>query len=239
MGIVSDVRNKPELRDLSENFVERKLHAYLLRNPKMHAFLQKPYSVRSATYKKIIKEVRASLRRDYGLFRKQGEHASVVERRSFARELYRGLFQIIGKAQRILDLGCGLNYFALKPYYKGWYYGFDVSEREIALLQGQKNCVGQVVDIMSHAEYPPADVAFLFKMTDILDKGKGHKNTERILDILPVMWVVVSFPTVTMSGKPMNFPRRKWMELLCQRKGWSFTLLEFPSELFYVVEKGI
>jgi len=87
------------------------------------------------------------------------------------------------------------------------------------------------------SKLPQADVCFLFKMTDVLEQGRGHKVTEQILQAVKAKFVVVSFPTLTMSGKRMNYPRRRWMELMCERLGWSYSLIEMPNELFYVVMK--
>ena len=86
-------------------------------------------------------------------------------------------------------------------------------------------------------KYRRTDVCFLFKMTDVLDKNKGHKATEEMLKRIPAEYVVVSFATKTMSGKKMTAPRRNWMEWLCKRLRYEYTILEFPNELFYVVKK--
>ena len=93
------------------------------------------------------------------------------------------------------------------------------------------------MDISNLTGIPPADLCFLFKMTDILDQGKGHKVTEEIIRKVPAKFVVVSFPTKTMSGKRMNYPRRKWIELMCQRLNYEVKIIEFSNELFYVIKK--
>ena len=74
-------------------------------------------------------------------------------------------------------------------------------------------------------------------MTDILDKGRGHRKTQEVIKAVRASFIVVSFPTVTMSGKKMNYPRRRWIELLCNRLGYAYDLIEFPTEIFYVVKK--
>ncbi|HLC81207.1 MAG TPA: hypothetical protein VJH68_00975, partial [Candidatus Nanoarchaeia archaeon] len=57
------------------------------------------------------------------------------------------------------------------------------------------------------------------------------------LKLIPASFVVVSFPIKTMSGKKMNFPRRRWIELMCKRLGYAFNLIESENELFYVLKK--
>jgi len=93
------------------------------------------------------------------------------------------------------------------------------------------------LDLLNIDKLPSVDVAFLFKMTDMIDQGKGHKKTEELLKAIPAKWIVASFPTKTMSGKRMNVPHRNWMEWLCRRLGWSYEIIEFTNELFYVIGK--
>ena len=79
----------------------------------------------------------------------------------------------------------------------------------------------------------------MFKLTDVLDKGKGHKVSEKIISKVPAKYVIVSFPTLTMSGKRMNFPRRKWIELMSERLNYTYEILEFSNEIFYIINKNI
>ena len=267
MQLVNDIKKKKELSDLSEKFVREHVEKYLKQNPRAKKFLDGEFSVRSAKYKQIVKDIRAVLRRSYGLFRKDdGEleklvsllktkrdkneilkeilqlHSSTKERLPFYDKLYKRIFRITGKPRVILDLGCGLNPFSFKfMKFNGHYHAYDISEKEIGMINKYfwiMKLKGRafVADILKE-KFPKADVAFLFKMTDVLDKGKGHKKTEEILKSIPASYVVISFPTVTMSNKRMNFPRRKWVELLCERLGYSVTYFEMGNELFYVVGK--
>ncbi|MEK6809621.1 MAG: hypothetical protein AABY40_03030, partial [Nanoarchaeota archaeon] len=126
------------------------------------------------------------------------------------------------------------------------YYAYDINEEEInsintffqLLHKENPSFTGKamVADILA-VPLPKADLCFLFKMTDVLDQGKGHKKTEELLKKIPAKYVVVSFATKTMSGKAMTAPRRSWMEWLCKRLGYDFEILEFENELFYVVKK--
>ncbi len=279
--LITNIRQKKELRSLSREFVQEQLLLFLEREPKMLRFLLQNPSSRSEIYKHIVKELRKGLRRAYGLFRWDEElherqqlveelvskkpkdwkrlvtqilatHASTQERLSFFEKLYRQIFAITRKPKRIIDLGCGLHPYAI-PFMKLQkleYFAYDLSEEELQTLEQffaflhTKNpqFLGHaaLLDLFHWQELKhlkKADVCFLFKMTDVLDRGKGHKVTEAVLREVPARCVVVSFPTKTMSGKRMNYPKRKWIELLCDRLGWTFTLLEFANEVFYVIEK--
>lgn len=276
--LISTIKQKKELRELSEEFIRHHLHDYFRKHPLAVLVLDKP---RSEKYKRVVKDIRALLRRVYGLFRieKRREdihgllkefstgrklrqqkileiilstHSSTKERLPIYSKLYLRLWKITGRPRTILDLGCGLNPFSLPltGLRSVQYYAYDLSMEEVSLLRDffvllhRKNSLirgeAAVLDLLhslSDQKLPAADVCFLFKMTDVLDQGKGHKKTEELLKQLSCRFVVVSFATKTMSGKKMTAPRRSWMEWLCNRLGWKFTIVEMPDELFYVIEK--
>ncbi len=176
-------------------------------------------------------------------------HSSTQERLPSYQRLYTKIFSITGKPKAILDLGCGINPFSF-PYMKlkgCTYYAYDINEEEIAsinqyfkLLHTENSSFkgkAIVADIIN-TDLPKADLCFLLKMTDVIDQGKGHKRTEELLKRIPATFIVVSFATKTMSGKEMTAPRRSWMEWLCRRLGYEYTILEFPNELFYVVKRN-
>ncbi|MBI2103179.1 hypothetical protein HYT55_05025 [Candidatus Woesearchaeota archaeon] len=278
-NLISMIKQKKELRELSEEFIRHHLHDYFSKRPAMVMVLDTP---RSEKYKRIVKDIRAFLRRVYGLFRIEkgredirgllkefstagtiqqkkileiilSTHSSTKERLLIYAQLYPQLWKITGRPSKILDLGCGLNPFSLPlmGLRSVQYYGYDLSMEEVSLLRDffillhRKNslirgeaAVFDLLHSLSERKLPAADVCFLFKMTDVLDQGKGHKKTEELLKHLSCRFVVVSFATKTMSGKKMTAPRRSWMEWLCNRLGWKFTIVEMPDELFYVIEKN-
>lgn len=175
-------------------------------------------------------------------------HSSTEERLLFYDRLYAEIFAITGKPKTLLDLGCGINPFSFSytKLQKCVYFAQDINKEEIGsinqyfqLLHKENSSFSgkAVVADIATAVFPAAEVCFLFKMTDVIDKGKGHKKTEELLKRIPAKYIVVSFPTKTMSGKEMTAPRRSWMEWLCKRLGYEYTVLEFPNELFYVVKK--
>ena len=176
------------------------------------------------------------------------KHSSTKERLLFYSELYKKIFKIAGKPKSILDLGCGINplSFVFMNLEKVNYHAYDINKDEIKLIDSffkilnKKNkeikAIAQVKDI-TKLKFPKTDIAFLFKITDILDKGKGHKKTEEIIKKIPAKHIIISFPTLTMSGKKMTAPRRKWMEWMCKRLRYEYQILEYSNELFYVIEK--
>ena len=175
-------------------------------------------------------------------------HSSTKERLDFYPKLYGQLWEMSGKPLKILDLGCGINPFSipLMGLSSMEYYAYDLSNVEVELLNKfftllQKKSkirgLAQAADITQEKSFPKVEVVFLFKMTDILDQGRGHKKSEQLIKSLDCKWVVVSFPTLTMSGQRMNYPRRRWIELMVKRLGYEYKLLEFPNEIFYTIRK--
>ena len=134
--LVADICRKKELQGLSLGYVERVLRDFLRQNSQVEERLAAKFHVKSAVYEKVLKGVRAGLRRKVGLFGHEsnlddarelmhtyfnvslsekkkvlGElllaHSSTRERVGFARELYQKIF--ISCPEKILDLGCGLH----------------------------------------------------------------------------------------------------------------------------------
>jgi len=181
-----------------------------------------------------------------------GSHASTQERLQIYSELYTQLFVITGKPAIILDLGCGLNPLSvpLMKLKSVNYYAYDIHSEQMDLLNdffklmsGENSAFNgnaAVLDLLDTElvkKLPKADVVLLFKVADVLDKNKGHTKSEAVFRAVPARFLVVSFATKTMSGKRMTAPRRIWMEWMCDRLGWKYTVVEFENEIFYVVEK--
>jgi hypothetical protein len=181
-------------------------------------------------------------------------HASTQERLEIYKQLYHEIFGITGVPSRILDLGCGLNpasiVFMNILEKKCSYYAYDINVKEKQLLArffeqahglyssftGKSNYLN-LLEVEKIPTLPSVDVTFLFKVTDILDAGKGHKKTEDIITQLKSPFIVLSFPTKTMSGKKMTAPKRNWVTLLCKRLGYTFEVLEYENEIVYIIGK--
>ncbi|MBU0667247.1 MAG: hypothetical protein KKC26_07815 [Nanoarchaeota archaeon] len=151
-NITKDIISKKELKNLDEQFVKTKLLLFLKKKPILKRKLEENNcNKKSKEYKFVIKEMRKSLREIYGVFitkdyskkdfilnelknakvkteREQiinkllSLHQSSKERIPIYSEVYKQIFEITGKPNKILDLGCGLNplsyhYLGCKPYY--------------------------------------------------------------------------------------------------------------------------
>jgi hypothetical protein len=131
MDIIADIKKKKELASIDDSLIKK-----YLKNKNI------PKNKRAKKYKEIIKEVRAKLRRDYGMFvrGKKGKrqeildqitklplnktkelhkdilvlHTSTKERLPYYKDLYK---ELLNKPASILDLGAGLNPFSY-PFMK-------------------------------------------------------------------------------------------------------------------------
>ena len=71
--LIKDIKQKKELSALDDKFVKEELNRFFKREPKIFQKLKEDLNPKSKEYKKVVKEVRAKLRRSYGLFRVEKE----------------------------------------------------------------------------------------------------------------------------------------------------------------------
>lgn len=240
-------------RPVKYSFVKKAVEKYLKNNPKQLNLVSK-----GKISHKFIKDIRKILHDVTGAYKikkpnkrykllKKGLYSKILNTSISTKErnyglLYEEIFHITGKPKTILDLGAGINPVSLYNY----------KDIEITALEINKNDVDFVneyfkkfkgksllfdVNKTEKLKNFKSDVAFLFKLVDVLDLSKGHKNAEAVIDSIKCKWLVVSFATKTLSGKDMNFPYRGWFERLLERKKWKYIKLIKPNEIFYVVEK--
>lgn len=176
---------------------------------------------------------------------------STKERLDNYNKLYKQIFKITGKPNTIIDLGCGLNPFSypLMNLKKVNYFAYDIDEDDMKFLNeyfklmnvhglNGKAAILNLRNIQKVSKLPSAEVIFIFKVLDLLDK-KGHKNSEQLIKkLIPkTKFIVASFATRTLTRKKMNFPRRKWFELMLERNNLKFKIIETDNEIYYVVSK--
>ena len=178
---------------------------------------------------------------------------STKERLNNYEYIYNEIFKITGRPKTILDLGSGLNIFSY-PYMdlsKVEYYSYDINETDMKYLNEYYKIMkneglsgeAAILDLknLSKISYLPfADIVFLFKTIDVIDKD-SHKPSEELISQLfnknKTKYIVASFATKTLTRKQMNFPNRKWFELMLERNNFKFQILNTDNEIFYVVYK--
>ena len=135
------------------------------------------------------------------------------------------------------------------------YHAYDIDQSDIDFLNNYFNVMKQkglngkaevfsLIKLWENPELlkkiPNSDIIFLFKVLDILDQSQGdHKFSEDIIQLLmqKTKFIVASFATKTITRKPMNFPNRKWFELMLNRIKLKFTTINLENEIFYIISK--
>lgn len=240
-SFIAKVKSKPELRGVSDEFVEGVLATYL----KKYALPRTKHEERTA-----LKEIRSQLRLHTGRFHKKkitsaslsemlAEHTSTREREPHYKHLQSLIATLHPRS--ILDIGCGLNPLVLAE--KGIvYHACDIRQDEVDRINAHfahNHLEGNafVADARSYDSFPKADVCLMLKLLDLLDT-RGRANAESLIKRVPASTLIVSFPTRKLSGKKMNHPRRRWFEQMMNRLGYTFYTSSTDNELFYIVTKS-
>lgn len=263
--IIKKIKEKKELKNIDDEYIFGIIKKILKTNKKYEkAFEEK--RTRSKEYKEIIKKAREKLRLEYGMFAEKLEnrekilaekgrsmteqllklHQSTAERLEIYPHIYQKIFSITGKPNSILDLGCGMNP-ASYPYMKlknVFYYASELNKKDCEFLDKYFKAMkikgkAFAIDLKRPSllkTLKPVDVCFLFKVLDTIEK-KGHKLAEEIIKTVKARFIVASFATHKLGGKPMKYAYRGWLERMLERLGYKFKIIKEKNEIFYLIEK--
>ena len=256
--ITKSVKKKKEFASIDDTFVKRIIEREL--NKKLRETLEKHDEKtleRSEKFKKVVKSVRAVLRKKYGVFKKEykndddflKKHLSTRERLPFYQEVYQKIWGITGKPKSILDLGCGYNPFSFKfmKLKKVKYFAVELTKEDCKDIQQffdktkEINGKAMQMDLENKENFkklPKADITFMFKLLDTIDRKKGHALSKELIDNIKSKWIVISFATKTIGQRTMKRKtyRGKWLETYLTRKNKRYEKFEIPNEIFYVIE---
>jgi 16S rRNA (guanine(1405)-N(7))-methyltransferase len=171
---------------------------------------------------------------------------STSERIPVLPDFYTRIFEVTGMPKKVVEYGCGVNALSYLWMPKGiQYVGMDVDTDLMNFLNGvfrllrlEQNASVQLGDILEDA-FLPGDVSLLLKVLVIFERQR-EGSSSAILEALPSRYVVVSFPTRSLSGKERGM-KKHYTELftgLVSGRGWRMETVEFESELVFVVDKG-
>ncbi len=249
--LIKEIKQKKELSDLPDSLIETVLSNYILKN-------RLPKTLDKKSRKLVIKEIRSDLRRYAGQYNSISEskrkklissnqserllkiHKSTRERLEEYSEIKSFIERINPKS--ILDLGCGLNPLALAQ--KGiLYYAYDIKNEDLKTISDffLKNKIeGFVIqgDITLMETFPKTDLCLLFKVLDILP-GERYRASRSLIKKIKSEKIIVSFATKTLSGKPMNFPRRLWFEKLLKELNLQYKYENRSNEVFYFIDNKL
>jgi 16S rRNA (guanine(1405)-N(7))-methyltransferase len=172
-------------------------------------------------------------------------HASTRERLAHLDTFYPRVWQHTGVPRNLIDLGCGMNPFALPWMGIGdaTYLAIDADRRPLEAVRGFLDLVGQPhrVEARDLVGGPPddiADVALLLKLVTTLDRQDGEAAA-RLLRGLRAGHAVVSFPARSLAGRGRGMERtyRERLDRLVDEVGRVSEVAEasIPSELVFVL----
>ena len=173
-------------------------------------------------------------------------HASTRERLQVLDGIYARIFEVTGNPQRVLDIGCGFQPFAL-PWMgvraEHEYMGTEIDTRIVEVVNRFLQMMRQTgavraQDVLANMPTDEVDVAFLLKMLPCLEQQEKGCS-EGILRSLNAKFVVVSLPMRTLSGRDVGMDEhyRRVMDEVLRDSTWPVTRFEMGHELFYILDK--
>ncbi|PJC44226.1 hypothetical protein CO038_04860 [Candidatus Pacearchaeota archaeon CG_4_9_14_0_2_um_filter_39_13] len=247
MLLIKKIKEKKELSGIPDNIVKEVLDKVLKSYPS---------GLSKKDEKLVIKESRSLLRNYVGRFKAKSSasiikmvekgrinealmlHASTRERMPFYDKLRKMIKDM--RPGRILDIGCGLNPLAVaeKTFF---YYASDIDENNLAVVKkffDMHSIQGEIfiADMRKERNFPEADLCLILKVFDIVKMP--HKEVESLLACLKCRAFIMSFPTITLSGKQMKNKRRIWFEIILNKLGMKFEIISSSNELFYISHSG-
>ena len=173
-------------------------------------------------------------------------HTSTFERLTFYKEFYEKIFKVTGKPKWILDIACGFNPFSI-PYMhlsKDFeYYAYDINDESCEIIneyfkQNKYHGIAKSMDLAVDIPTDHGDVAFVLKFLALMAQQNSKQTLELLLK-LDAKYIVVSFPTRTLTGLNigmLNNYKNKFKEIIKN----DFVILDeivFFNELVFIIKK--
>ena len=126
------------------------------------------------------------------------------------------------------------------------YVGYDVDQRQIDFVNqifvdcGVDNRAQVMLGDIFEEKYIEADITMFLKVLILLERQKKGSSLNMIQKCKS-KYVVVSFPTRTISGKKKKmreYYKKYFMELI-DGQGWKVEIIDFENEVVFVVEKEL
>jgi len=245
MDLINKIKKKKELSGIPDEIILEVLEKCKFNaNPKIKS---------KKDEKIIIKQVRDELRKYVGRFKISPKSENLIEKNKINEILrlhhstkerikFYPRFKLLIKKLNpslILDIGCGLNPLAIAPGFK--YYASDIDENNLKLINlffKRNKIKGKtfVADIRKERNFPKSDLCLILKVLDIVKMS--HKEIESLIKSIKTKTLIISFPTITLSGRPMQKPERYWFERILNKLDYKFKLIKSENELFYLIEQS-
>ena len=138
-------------------------------------------------------------------------HSSTNERLSFCTEFYDDIFGVVGSIDSVLDIACGLNpvmvgeYLRAKEIRINKYIAEDIHLDALEVVKYYFDTAKYPIEIRSSdllITIPDVtvDIVLLLKVLPLLEQQRKDYY-KHVINELNAKYIVVTFPTKTMSGK--------------------------------------
>ncbi len=262
-----EVKKNKKYSAISDDIVFNEIDRYIKSNPKIINVSKQPvkeirsglhriyasYQIgKSSKREKFLEELKKDPRNIEIINEILLTAVSTKERLKDYPELYKNIFSITGKPETIIDLGAGINpvSYSYMNLEKLNYHSYDINEKDISFLNDffkimnksgldGKAEILDVSNLEKIKELPNADIIFMLKLLDLINM-KNKKPGEDIIKSLinKTKFIIASFSTKTISGKPMNLPRRTGFEIMLKRNNLKFQTIKISNEIFYVISNS-
>jgi hypothetical protein len=179
-------------------------------------------------------------------------HLSTKERKDSYVEIYSTLMEKTCVPKSILDIGCGFNPFSAEILFeltskKITYHASDIGKDDTDFLQKYFKMSSAVTakseafacDASKETEHvkltQKTDWCLLLKALDPIEES-NENISYKLIPMIESKWIIASFPTITISQKPMRNKRRNWFEKVLNRQELEFEMVEIANELFYIIK---
>lgn len=179
----------------------------------------------------------------------QSSQERFIQYSGLYERLFEELFSLgLAKSFSLMDLACGYNPFSYcyLPQKPTNYLAVDLSSEDMSLVNlffTKTAIVGRAhaFSLLSKEFHTwfvsqKVDLCFFLKTLDSIEQKKRHYSKKLLADC-PAKFIVVSFPLVSISGKPVDAQVRGWVERFIQKENWSYSSFTMANELFYVIAK--
>lgn len=242
--VLMNLSNKPRYNAFDEEIIKSIFEELISKNPKLfNKVMQVKNLDRSKYFKQFLSLAKTKLYKKSAMYFRGEKHLSITERQMFPQTVVDFLKE--HNVRKVLDLGCGLTpvIFPFDEINIESYLAFDLNKQVVERVnlffkEKKYNGAAEQKDFVKYLDdLPETDVVFLFKVLDLIE-DKGHKLAETIVKKLKAKYLIVSFPLNTLSGKPMRFTRRIWLEKMLKRLDLEFCYKKEKNEIFYFVFKS-
>ncbi len=170
---------------------------------------------------------------------------STDERLEIIHDYYKKIFDITGVPDKIAEYGCGVNALTY-PWMEEEieYVGFDVDKELIKFINNVFKLLGytpkanvRLGDVLI-GDFEDSDITLLLKVLILFERQVSGVELD-ILRGIPSRYIVVSYPTQSISGKRKGMVEKYRSDFykLVQAEGWLIREILFSNEIIFIIEK--